>query len=130
MSESIKILYNGTLKALLVILHDFPEFLAAYHASLVDVIPSSCVQLRNVVLSAFPRHMHLPDPFTPNLKVDRLPEITQPPLVLSDVAAALQRNNLRTETDAFLRSRRAEFLREVRSRLLLSPAEMPHAGTC
>ena len=28
-----------------------------------------CVQMRNLILSAFPRNMRLPDPFTPNLKV-------------------------------------------------------------
>lgn len=32
-------------------------------------MPLSCIQLRNLVLSAFPRNMRLPDPFTPNLKV-------------------------------------------------------------
>ena len=35
--------------------------------------------MRNLVLSAFPRAMRLPDPFTPNLKVDLLPEIAAPP---------------------------------------------------
>lgn len=35
--------------------------------------------MRNLILSAFPRNMRLPDPFTPNLKVDTLPEIAQPP---------------------------------------------------
>jgi CCR4-NOT transcription complex subunit 1 len=39
--------------------------------------------MRNLVLSAFPRNMRLPDPFTPNLKVDLLPEIAQPPRILS-----------------------------------------------
>lgn len=43
--------------------------------------------MRNVVLSSFPRHMRLPDPFTPNLKVDLLPEITQPPRILSKVCS-------------------------------------------
>jgi CCR4-NOT transcription complex subunit 1 len=33
------------------------------------VIPPNCIQLRNLILSAFPRNMRLPDPFTPNLKV-------------------------------------------------------------
>ena len=36
------------------------------------------MQMRNLVLSAFPRAMRLPDPFTPNLKVDLLPEIGEP----------------------------------------------------
>ena len=40
--------------------------------------------MRNLVLSAFPRAMRLPDPFTPNLKVDMLPEISQPPRFVPD----------------------------------------------
>lgn len=57
------------MRVLLVLLHDFPEFLCDYHFSFCDVIPSSCIQMRNVILSAFPRNMRLPDPSTPNLKV-------------------------------------------------------------
>ena len=60
---------QGTLRVLLVLLHDFPEFLCDYYLSFCDVIPPTCVQLRNLILSAFPRSMRLPDPFTPNLKV-------------------------------------------------------------
>ena len=70
---------QGTLRVLLVLLHDFPEFLCEYHFQLCDVIPPSCIQMRNLILSAFPRNMRLPDPFTPNLKVDLLPEINQSP---------------------------------------------------
>ena len=57
---------------LLVLLHDFPEFLCDYHFSFCDVIPPNCIQMRNLILSAFPRNMRLPDPFTPNLKVTSL----------------------------------------------------------
>lgn len=60
---------KGTLRVLLVLLHDFPEFLCDYHYGFCDVIPPNCIQLRNLILSAFPRNMRLPDPFTPNLKV-------------------------------------------------------------
>lgn len=134
----------------------FPEFLCDFHFSFCDVIPTSCIQLRNLILSArgvggtrpsrrtvWPllgtaatgprergepcgcaagcvpqrratrnrkrrrdqaacdtkpsgrphaalpaglpaKHMRLPDPFNPNLKVDLLPEISQPPRILSD----------------------------------------------
>ena len=62
-----------------MLLHDFPEFLCEYHFQLCNVIPPSCIQMRNLILSAFPRNMRLPDPFTPNLKVDLLPEINQSP---------------------------------------------------
>ncbi len=60
---------QGTLRVLLVLLHDFPEFLCEYHFELCNKVPPSCIQMRNLILSAFPRMMRLPDPFTPNLKV-------------------------------------------------------------
>jgi CCR4-NOT transcription complex subunit 1 len=69
LGDAVRLLYRGMLRVLLVLLHDFPEFLCEYHFSLCDVIPPTCIQLRNLVLSAFPRSMRLPDPFTPNLKV-------------------------------------------------------------
>jgi hypothetical protein len=55
LTDAIRKLFKGTLRVLLVMLHDFPEFLCEYHLSFCDVIPSTCVQLRNLVLSAFPR---------------------------------------------------------------------------
>ena len=70
--DQVHFLYKGTLRVLLVLLHDFPKFLCDYHFTFCDVIPPSCIQMRNIILSAFPRSMRLPDPSTPNLKVSRL----------------------------------------------------------
>ena len=75
---------------LLVLLHDFPEFLCDYHYTFCDVIPPNCIQMRNLILSAFPRNMRLPDPFTPNLKVDSLPDIAQAPRILSNYINIIQ----------------------------------------
>jgi CCR4-NOT transcription complex subunit 1 len=69
MTDSTRLMYRGTLRVLLVLLHDFPDFLCEYHYVLCDAIPTSCIQLRNLVLSAFPRQMRLPDPFAANVKV-------------------------------------------------------------
>ncbi len=38
-------LYRGTLRVLLVLLHDFPEFLCDYHYGFCDVIPPNCIQV-------------------------------------------------------------------------------------
>jgi CCR4-NOT transcription complex subunit 1 len=102
MNDPIRQLYKGTLKVLLVLLHDFPEFLCDYHLSFCEAIPHPCVQLRNLVLSAFPRSMRLPDPFTPNLKIDLLPEIGQPPRVLTDFVGILNERGIRQRLDAYL----------------------------
>ena len=102
LNDSIRRLYKGTLRVLLVLLHDFPEFLCDFHLSFCDVIPPTCVQLRNLVLSAFPRTMRLPDPFTPNLKVDLLPEISQPPRILTDHMAPLIERGIRQRLDSYI----------------------------
>ena len=84
---------QGTMRVLLVLLHDFPEFLCEYHYAFCDVIPPNCIQVRNLVLSAFPRNMRLPDPFTPNLKVDMLPDIAHVPPVMSNFVNFIQEGN-------------------------------------
>ncbi|RUS19853.1 hypothetical protein BC937DRAFT_86816 [Endogone sp. FLAS-F59071] len=130
--ETTRMLYRGTLRVLLVLLHDFPEFLCDFHFSFCDVIPASCIQLRNLILSAFPRNMRLPDPFTPNLKVDLLPEINQSPRVLSDYSGALLANNFKQDIDIYLKSRApVAFLLDLRSKLLLDPnsAEAYNTGS-
>jgi len=125
MSESIRFLYRGTLRVFLVLLHDFPEFLCDYHASFCDVIPPSCIQLRNLILSAFPRSMRLPDPFTPNLKVDLLPEIAQAPRILPNYTKCLQTNNVKQGIDTYLKTRSpVSFLLDLRSKLLLQQADV------
>jgi CCR4-NOT transcription complex subunit 1 len=63
--------------------------------------------MRNLILSAFPRNMRLPDPFTPNLTVDLLPEISQSPRIVSDFTSALttHRNGLQLPLDLYLKTR-------------------------
>jgi len=74
--------------------------------------------MRNLVLSAFPRNMRLPDPFTPNLKVDLLPEISQPPRLLSPVTPPLAAAGLLTDVDTYLQARQPfSLLIELRTRL-------------
>jgi CCR4-NOT transcription complex subunit 1 len=102
LNEPIRKLYKGTLKILLVLLHDFPEFLCDYHLTYCDIIPITCVQLRNLILSAFPKTMRLPDPFTPNLKVDLLPDITQSPRILTDFIGILNERGIKQRLDTYL----------------------------
>ncbi|KAL6321921.1 hypothetical protein AAG906_035821 [Vitis piasezkii] len=131
MAEPILFLYKGTLRVLLVLLHDFPEFLCDYHFSFCDVIPSSCIQMRNVILSAFPRNMRLPDPSTPNLKIDLLAEINQSPRIFSEVDAALKSKQMKSDVDEYLKTRHqgSSFLPDLKQRLLLPQNEAAQAGT-
>ncbi|KAJ8900176.1 hypothetical protein K2173_024816 [Erythroxylum novogranatense] len=131
LEPSVQVLYRGTLRVLLVLLHDFPEFLCAYHFTFCDMIPPICVQMRNIILSAFPLNMRLPDPSTPNLKIDLLPEIREPPQLLSEVDAALRARQMKNDVDEYLKTRQqgSAFLTELKQRLLLLPSEAAAAGT-
>ncbi|XP_024942332.1 CCR4-NOT transcription complex subunit 1 isoform X6 [Cephus cinctus] len=121
LAKPVSLLYKGTLRVLLVLLHDFPEFLCDYHYGFCDVIPPNCIQMRNLILSAFPRNMRLPDPFTPNLKVDMLQEIAHAPRVLTNFASMIQPSNFKKELDSYLKARApVTFLSELRSNLQVS----------
>ncbi|KAF7147217.1 hypothetical protein RHSIM_Rhsim03G0166300 [Rhododendron simsii] len=129
MGKAIHYLYKGTLRVLALLLHDFPEFLCDYHLSFCGVIPSSCIQMRNIILSAFPHNMKVPDPFTPNLKIDLLPEIKKPPRSSLEVAA-LTAKQMKSDIDEYLKTRhQGSFLSELMQRLLLTQNEAAQAGT-
>nr|DBA16696.1 TPA: hypothetical protein GDO54_002239 [Pyxicephalus adspersus] len=120
LAKPMQILYKGTLRVLLVLLHDFPEFLCDYHYGFCDVIPPNCIQLRNLILSAFPRNMRLPDPFTPNLKVDMLSEINIAPRILTNFTGVMP-PQFKKDLDSYLKTRSpVTFLSELRSNLQVS----------
>lgn len=100
-----KDLYKGVLRILLILHHDFPEFVAENHFQFCNVIPAHCAQLRNLVLSAYPSSFHkLPDPFREGLKVERLEEMREAPKITGDVVTPLQNANIKTAVDAALQS--------------------------
>ncbi|CAI4229027.1 unnamed protein product [Auanema sp. JU1783] len=103
--KSISVLYKGTLRVLLVILHDFPELLCEFHYVICDTIPANCVQLRNLVLSAYPRNMRLPDPFALNFKqVDSIPDMAQEPKSNLNMTTIIP-ENIRVPLDRYLNTR-------------------------
>ena len=112
LTDATKKYYDGTLRVILMLVHDFPTFLAAYHLSFCNVIPENCVQLRNLILSAIPKGIPLHDPISRNFKIDRLPEISQSPLVLSDVTGPLA--GFRSELDGYLQNQQpVDFLAKL-----------------
>lgn len=125
LTKPSQILYKGTMRVLLVLLHDFPEFLCDYHFAFCDVIPPNCVQMRNLILSAFPRNMKLPDPFTPNLKVDMLADIAHAPRILTNFANMIQPAQFKKDLDSYLKTRSpVTFLSDLRSYLQLNEPDM------
>ncbi|ETO23025.1 hypothetical protein RFI_14160 [Reticulomyxa filosa] len=89
-NDSIALLFKGILRTLLVLLHDFPNFLCENHFVFCQNIPISCIQMRNLVLSAFPKDIVLPDAFDPNLKMDQIPKIHLEPKIAQDYLMCLE----------------------------------------
>ncbi|GAA6057943.1 hypothetical protein JCM3770_004447 [Rhodotorula araucariae] len=123
LSEAIRLLYVGTERVLLVLLHSFPDFLAQAAPALVDTLPPQAVHLKNLINSAFPIQttVVLPDPLEPGLQLEKLPEAQQSPTLLTDPTAALQAAGLRPIIDSYLQSGApADLPQKVQERLALA----------
>jgi CCR4-NOT transcription complex subunit 1 len=95
--------YRGVLRVLLVIHHDYPEFLAENHFRFCNSIPMHCTQLRNLIVSAYPSNiLEMPDPFTTGLKVERQEEYRQAPTILTDISQILRNASIKDTIDAAL----------------------------
>ena len=101
LNDAVSALYQGTLRVFLVLIHDFPEFLCDFHHSFCDVLPPTCIQLRNLILSAFPRNIKLPDPAL-NIKMDQLPASKESPRVYN-IDAELNNLGLRERVEEALK---------------------------
>lgn len=102
--KAISVMYQGTSRIFLAVLHDCPQLFIEYHYTLCMHIPSSFVQIRNLVLSAFPEKMELPDPLTQGLKVDRLPEVKEVPKYAIDPSEDLQALGLKKLIESYVSS--------------------------
>jgi len=113
-------LFRGAQRFLLVLLHDFPEFLSEYYFTICDLIPPRCIQLRNVVLSAFPPSLTLPDPHL----ADVTTELGPIPTILSDFTTVLG-DDLRSSLERELMGCGSPtFLAELKEQLVL-PSPSP-----
>ena len=99
-------LYRSLLRIVLILHHDFPEFLAENHFRLCNAIPRHCTQFHNLVLSAIPpSSRELPNPFISGLKVDRLEEMRRSPTIRGDYTKQLARAHVKEVVDSSLRDK-------------------------
>jgi CCR4-NOT transcription complex subunit 1 len=97
--------YRGVLRVLLVLHHDYPEFLAENHFRFCNNIPMHCTQLRNLIVSAYPvAVMDMPDPFTVGLQVDLNDDIRQAPVIHEDMDAILSTAGIKNVVDTLLKT--------------------------
>jgi len=130
-TPTVDALTKGLLRTLLVLLHDFPDYLSENHFTLCNLIPPGCVQLKNLVLSAFPRMKRLPDPFMQGLILENIIENKDPPRLSINLAAVLDSLKIRAPLDKYLQTGApADFPRRLVDRIKLVPMENGvHNGT-
>jgi len=87
--------YTATIRIILVILKDYPEFLCDFHFNFVNSLPDHAIQLKNMILAAVPKNISPPDPFTKDLKVDTMSCDVKEPRILSNFEVYLGVNNLK-----------------------------------
>jgi CCR4-NOT transcription complex subunit 1 len=117
-TPSFQAYYKGILKTFMLLLHDFPEFLCEHYYEFCDCLPLISHQLRNVILSSFPKHIRCPDPFKVNIKIDMLNDISIPPTISFHYSMNIQPGKFKFNLDSYLRTRSpVTFLSELRSYL-------------
>ncbi|EIW72732.1 hypothetical protein TREMEDRAFT_72862 [Tremella mesenterica DSM 1558] len=103
MTASSRFLIRATLRLMLVLLHDFPDFLSEFYHTLSTAIPTTSVQMRNVVLSAFPSS-EAPLPSHYASLAELVPLMQRFPTVRSDYVSILNSGNLKAGIDQFVRN--------------------------
>ena len=71
-SDAISVVYKGALRIIIGISNDFPDFLIENHYVLMNNVPCTCFQLRNMILSTIPLKMMVPNPYDSELKLEEL----------------------------------------------------------
>lgn len=69
-TTAMRSFYTATINIVLVILKDYPQFLCDFHFNFVNALPDHAIQLKNLILTAFPKTVHAPSPLSIGLKVD------------------------------------------------------------
>ncbi|CAF0989426.1 unnamed protein product [Adineta ricciae] len=117
-TPSFQAYYKGILKTFMLLLHDFPEFLCEHYYEFCDSLPLISHQLRNIILSSFPKHIRCPDPFKVNIKIDMLNDISTTPTISYNYSMNIQPAKFKSNLDSYLRTRSpVTFLSELRSYL-------------
>lgn len=101
---ALQAFYTATIRIVLIILKDYPEFLCEFHFSFVTALPDHAIQLKNMVLAAVPRNISPPDPFSKDLKVDARNDVKDP-RILSNFEAFLTMNNLKDDLDDYFKAK-------------------------
>lgn len=111
--------YTATVNVLLAILKDYPQFLCDFHFNFVNSLPDHAVQLKNMVLAAFPKSVNPPAPFSQGLKVNPMQDVKQP-RILSNFKAYLKMNGLKKSLDDFFETKNLMLVNDICVKMMSS----------
>lgn len=57
-----QIFYKGIIRIIIILIHDFPDFLSAFSLQLTLNIPDKYLQVKNIMLSAYPKDLKFRSP--------------------------------------------------------------------
>lgn len=109
----MKLYYKGLLRVLLVLLHDWTDFLSEFVYIFVQEIPPRLIQVRNIILASFPKCMQPSDPFQVT-HLDSIPEFKEmPSFYYPDLDQKITQMNLFNDLNKFLSGNKEEGLRSI-----------------
>ena len=116
-NESVDVLYKGTLRFVLLIANDCPEYYIDNHYVLLNELPPNFKQIRNIICSAMPLNKVFPQPMNQQIPIDYIPESCEYNPV-SLVAPAQDLATLKKPIDSYLRIPSSSLLRNINNQIL------------
>ncbi len=110
-TQAIEAFYVGTIRIVLLILKDHPDFLCDFHFNFVNSLPDQAIQLKNMILAAVPRSIQAPDPLTKDLQL--IMHNVKDPRILSNFEANLSFYNLKEDLDNFFESKKVGLIEDI-----------------
>ena len=83
-----------------------------YHFNFVNSLPETAIQLKNMILAAFPKSIQPPNPFSQDLKVDTMNDVSHP-RILSNYESYLSVFNLKDDLKSYFESRDPELIKQI-----------------
>lgn len=115
--ESVDVLYKGTLRFMLLIANDCPEYYIDNHYVLMNELPPNFNQIRNIICSAIPLDKFFPQPMNQQIAIDFIPESCEYNPV-SVVSPSQDLGTLKKPVDSYLRIPSSSLLRNINNQIL------------
>jgi len=116
-SPAMQSFYTATLRVVLLILKDYKDFLCDFHFNFVNALPDHAIQLRNMILAAYPSSIELPYPFLKDLKFDKLKDMKEP-RILSNYETYLSISNLKGDLSNYFKSKKQSLITEICDKMM------------